>query len=106
VELSLKTCVCQFVEKRKEMKTEGRTDKELEESYCFLLTDTARVSLTAGIQGSEEEGRAYRSINYAVLWLVLPQKKRRKLYQCTNVRYLKKKKKSRADAFMCFWAVE
>ncbi|XP_041835698.1 protein TASOR isoform X2 [Melanotaenia boesemani] len=29
----------EFVEKRKEMKAEGRTDKELEESYCFLLTN-------------------------------------------------------------------
>ncbi|XP_029286862.1 protein TASOR isoform X3 [Cottoperca gobio] len=26
----------EFVEKRKEMKADGRTDKELEESYCFL----------------------------------------------------------------------
>lgn len=25
------------------MKSEGRTDKELEESYCFLLTDTYKV---------------------------------------------------------------
>nr|XP_015814187.2 uncharacterized protein tasora [Nothobranchius furzeri] len=28
----------EFVEKRKEMKADGRTEKELEESYCFLLT--------------------------------------------------------------------
>ncbi|XP_049588899.1 protein TASOR [Syngnathus scovelli] len=33
----------EFVEKRREMKAEGRTDKELEESYCFLLTDEAKV---------------------------------------------------------------
>ncbi|XP_068452041.1 protein TASOR isoform X2 [Clinocottus analis] len=33
----------EFVEKRKEMKAEGRTDKELEESYCFLLTDTVKL---------------------------------------------------------------
>ncbi|XP_047439664.1 protein TASOR isoform X2 [Mugil cephalus] len=33
----------EFVEKRKEMKTEGRTDKELEESYCFLLADSAKL---------------------------------------------------------------
>ncbi|XP_077428923.1 protein TASOR [Vanacampus margaritifer] len=33
----------EFVEKRKEMKAEGRTDKELEESYCFLLTEEAKV---------------------------------------------------------------
>lgn len=36
-------CVFQFVEKRKEMKADGRTDKEMEESYCFLLTETAMV---------------------------------------------------------------
>lgn len=36
-------CVFQFVEKRKEMKTEGRMEKELEEGYCFLLTDSVRV---------------------------------------------------------------
>ncbi|KAM4588181.1 protein TASOR isoform 2-T2 [Odontesthes bonariensis] len=33
----------EFVEKRKEMKAEGRTDKELEESYCFLLTNTVEL---------------------------------------------------------------
>ncbi|KAM7401639.1 hypothetical protein PAMP_016936 [Pampus punctatissimus] len=33
----------EFVEKRKEMKAEGRTDKELEESYCFLLADTPKL---------------------------------------------------------------
>lgn len=33
----------QFVEKRKEMKADGRTDKELEESYCFLLADADKV---------------------------------------------------------------
>ncbi|KAM7006484.1 protein TASOR, partial [Tautogolabrus adspersus] len=35
----------EFVEKRKEMKADGRTDKELEESYCFLLADSAKVPL-------------------------------------------------------------
>ncbi|XP_061147567.1 protein TASOR isoform X2 [Syngnathus typhle] len=35
----------EFVEKRREMKAEGRVDKELEESYCFLLTDEAKVPL-------------------------------------------------------------
>ena len=41
-------CVClfQFVEKRREMKSEGRTEKELEESYCFLLADNVKVRLT------------------------------------------------------------
>lgn len=29
----------QFIEKRKELKQDGRTDKELAESYCFLLSD-------------------------------------------------------------------
>lgn len=36
-------CVFQFVEKRREMKADGRTDKELDESYCFLLTDAVKV---------------------------------------------------------------
>ncbi|XP_033938502.1 protein TASOR isoform X2 [Pseudochaenichthys georgianus] len=34
----------EFVEKRKEMKADGRTDKELEESYCFLLAENAKLS--------------------------------------------------------------
>ncbi|XP_037534930.1 protein TASOR [Nematolebias whitei] len=33
----------EFVEKRKEMKADGRTDKEMEESYCFLLTTSAQL---------------------------------------------------------------
>ncbi|XP_030231723.1 protein TASOR isoform X1 [Gadus morhua] len=33
----------QFVEKRKEMKSEGRTENELEESYCFLLADAVKL---------------------------------------------------------------
>ncbi|KAG7244385.1 hypothetical protein INR49_001684, partial [Caranx melampygus] len=33
----------EFVEKRKEMKADGRTDKELEESYCFLLADADKA---------------------------------------------------------------
>ncbi|KAI3369721.1 hypothetical protein L3Q82_024567 [Scortum barcoo] len=33
----------EFVEKRREMKADGRTDKELEESYCFLLADTVKL---------------------------------------------------------------
>ncbi|XP_032369625.1 protein TASOR isoform X2 [Etheostoma spectabile] len=33
----------EFVEKRKEMKADGRTDKELEESYCFLLADSVKL---------------------------------------------------------------
>ncbi|XP_026162783.1 uncharacterized protein tasora isoform X2 [Mastacembelus armatus] len=35
----------EFVEKRREMKADGRTEKELEESYCFLLTDTVKLPL-------------------------------------------------------------
>ena len=34
----MRACVCQYVEKRKEMKADGRTDKELEDMYCFLLS--------------------------------------------------------------------
>lgn len=37
--------VFQFVEKRKEMKSDGRTEKEMEESHCFLLTDGSKVRL-------------------------------------------------------------
>ncbi|XP_036007474.1 uncharacterized protein LOC105938223 isoform X1 [Fundulus heteroclitus] len=33
----------EFVEKRREMKADGRTDKELEESYCFLLTKSVEL---------------------------------------------------------------
>ncbi|KAM3621562.1 uncharacterized protein V6R79_012819 [Siganus canaliculatus] len=33
----------EFVEKRREMKADGRTDKELEDSYCFLLADAMKV---------------------------------------------------------------
>ncbi|KAG7278227.1 hypothetical protein CRUP_012723 [Coryphaenoides rupestris] len=36
----------QFVEKRKEMKSEGRTELELKESHCFLLADPVKVSHT------------------------------------------------------------
>lgn len=32
------------MEKRREMKSDGRTDKELMESYCFLLADALKVS--------------------------------------------------------------
>ncbi|KAM4741337.1 protein TASOR [Anableps anableps] len=33
----------EFVEKRREMKADGRTEKELEESYCFLLTNSVKL---------------------------------------------------------------
>ncbi|XP_023180983.1 protein TASOR-like [Xiphophorus maculatus] len=33
----------EFVEKRREMKADGRTDKELEESYCFLMTNSVKL---------------------------------------------------------------
>ncbi|XP_058486894.1 protein TASOR isoform X2 [Solea solea] len=35
----------EFVEKRREMKADGRTEKELEENYCFLLADAVRLPL-------------------------------------------------------------
>ncbi|XP_035485932.2 protein TASOR isoform X2 [Scophthalmus maximus] len=35
----------EFVEKRREMKVDGRADKELEESYCFLLADADKLPL-------------------------------------------------------------
>ncbi|XP_040059629.2 protein TASOR isoform X2 [Gasterosteus aculeatus] len=35
----------EFVEKRKEMKADGRTDKELEQSYCFLFADSVKLPL-------------------------------------------------------------
>lgn len=33
----------QFTEKKREMKQDGRTDKELVESYCFLMPDPSKV---------------------------------------------------------------
>uniref|UniRef100_A0A096LQ54 Uncharacterized protein n=1 Tax=Poecilia formosa TaxID=48698 RepID=A0A096LQ54_POEFO len=33
----------EFAEKRREMKADGRTDKELEESYCFLMTNSVKL---------------------------------------------------------------
>ena len=38
---------CQFIEKRRAMKQEGRTEAELAESYCFLFPDKTRVGLLA-----------------------------------------------------------
>ncbi|KAK7899418.1 hypothetical protein WMY93_020271 [Mugilogobius chulae] len=35
----------EFVEKRKELKADGRTEKELEESYCFLLCDYSKLQM-------------------------------------------------------------
>ncbi|KAG5835885.1 hypothetical protein ANANG_G00248740 [Anguilla anguilla] len=32
-----------FIEKKREMKQDGRTDKELVESYCFLLPDASKL---------------------------------------------------------------
>lgn len=45
--LYLTTCgitfVRQFIEKRREMKQEGRTEQELTESFCFLYPDKSKV---------------------------------------------------------------
>uniref|UniRef100_A0A8C1TNA6 Transcription activation suppressor a n=1 Tax=Cyprinus carpio TaxID=7962 RepID=A0A8C1TNA6_CYPCA len=35
----------QFMEKRKELKQDGRTEKELSETFCFLLCDAQKVSV-------------------------------------------------------------
>ncbi|KAL6464892.1 hypothetical protein MHYP_G00272090 [Metynnis hypsauchen] len=35
----------EFIEKRKELKQDGRTDKELAESFCFLLCDAHKIPL-------------------------------------------------------------
>lgn len=35
----------QFIEKRREMKQEGRTEQDLAESYCFLFPDKSKVSV-------------------------------------------------------------
>uniref|UniRef100_A0A3B4F3W8 Transcription activation suppressor b n=1 Tax=Pundamilia nyererei TaxID=303518 RepID=A0A3B4F3W8_9CICH len=37
----------EFIEKRREMKQEGRTEQELAESYCFLFPDKSKVGLLA-----------------------------------------------------------
>ncbi|MEQ2269980.1 hypothetical protein XENORESO_013224 [Xenotaenia resolanae] len=61
----------EFVEKRREMKADGRTDKELEESYCFLLTNSVELpvlcekGLTVGqsrntVLGNPSKGRSYQ----------------------------------------------
>lgn len=56
-------CVFQFVEKRREMKSEGRTEKELEESYCFLLADNVKVRLTLRcVVGCCPRGRGDNSV--------------------------------------------
>lgn len=41
--LCLSVSFFEFVEKRREMKSDGRTDKELMESFCFLLADAVKV---------------------------------------------------------------
>ncbi|KAI5093383.1 protein TASOR [Silurus meridionalis] len=38
-----------FIEKRKELKQDGRTDKELAESFCFLLSDKASFVCEKGL---------------------------------------------------------
>uniref|UniRef100_A0A671K3I8 Protein TASOR-like n=1 Tax=Sinocyclocheilus anshuiensis TaxID=1608454 RepID=A0A671K3I8_9TELE len=37
--------VRQFMEKRRELKQDGRTEKELSETFCFLLCDAQKVSV-------------------------------------------------------------
>lgn len=53
-------CVRQFIEKRREMKQEGRTEQELAESYCFLYPDKSKVSLPASLSPHKEK-RPWRS---------------------------------------------
>ncbi|KAK3512544.1 hypothetical protein QTP70_015631, partial [Hemibagrus guttatus] len=38
-----------FVEKRKELKQDGRTDKELAETFCFLLSDKVPLACEKGL---------------------------------------------------------
>lgn len=48
------------------MKSEGRTEKELEESYCFLLADNVKVRLTLRcVVGCCPRGRGDDSVRYA-----------------------------------------
>lgn len=42
--------VCQFIEKRREMKQDGRTEQELTESYCFLYPDKSKVLMMAKLK--------------------------------------------------------
>lgn len=35
--------ISQFIEKRRELKQEGRTEQELSESFCFLYPDKSKV---------------------------------------------------------------
>lgn len=43
----------QFIEKRREMKQEGRTEQELSESFCFLYPDKSKVLSKAEISLSQ-----------------------------------------------------
>ncbi|XP_016524392.1 protein TASOR-like [Poecilia formosa] len=63
----------EFAEKRREMKADGRTDKELEESYCFLMTNSVKLpvlcekGLTVGrskntVLGNPSKGRRHELI--------------------------------------------
>lgn len=47
--------VSQFIEKRREMKQEGRTEQELAESYCLLYPDKSKVGLSAKSHRHEED---------------------------------------------------
>lgn len=59
----------QFVEKRREMKADGRTDKELEESYCFLMTNSVKVGqLSSDVFIIKKTNSAF-SIVYLILSL-------------------------------------
>ncbi|MCJ8744545.1 hypothetical protein PDJAM_G00119910 [Pangasius djambal] len=42
----------EFIEKRKELKQDGRTDKELAESFCFLLSDKVPLVCEKGLSVS------------------------------------------------------
>lgn len=43
--------ICQFIEKRREMKQEGRTEQELSESFCFLYPDKSKVLMKSVMPG-------------------------------------------------------
>lgn len=43
----------QFIEKRREMKQEGRTEQELAESFCFLYPDKSKVPIKTRVGSSQ-----------------------------------------------------
>lgn len=57
----------QFIEKRREMKQEGRTEQELSESFCFLYPDKSKVLSKAEISFVAAFSLTYSKVLF-LLW--------------------------------------